>query len=154
MNTFPSWIHRTPEMIEALALADHERIDRQAIGRLFDLRKTATFYLLRRMGAEPIGHSLVISRSLLMARLREAQEHPQWRWERERRIRIRERIDSLRAQPDRKSLVPVDGALRQARQKSPACQQPFNYPRAYCPFVALTCRTSSNNLSCWPKRQT
>jgi hypothetical protein len=111
-----SWIHRIPEMIEALALAAHERIDRYTVEQLFDLRKTATFHLLRRMGAEPVGHSLVISRTLLMARLREAQEHPQWRWERERRIGIRERIDLLRPRPDRKSLVPVDAALRQAME--------------------------------------
>jgi hypothetical protein len=115
MNSYPSWIHRIPEMIEALALADREPIDRQAVERLFDLRKTAAFHLLRRMGAEPIGHSLAISRTFLMARLREAQEHPQWRWEGESRARIRERIDSLRA-TGRKSLVPMDAALRQAME--------------------------------------
>jgi hypothetical protein len=116
MNVYPSWIHRIPEMIEALALAAHERIDRQTVEQLFDLRKTAAFHLLRRMGAEPVGHSLAISRTLLMARLREAQEHPQWRWERERRIVIRERIDLLRPRSDRNSLVPVDAALRQAME--------------------------------------
>jgi hypothetical protein len=76
-------------LIETLALFDRERIDRQTVERLFDLRKTAAFQLLR-MGAEPVGHSLAISRTLLMARQREVQEHPQWRWERERRIRIRD----------------------------------------------------------------
>jgi hypothetical protein len=49
MNAYPSWIHRIPEMIETLALADRERIDRQTVERLFDLRKTAAFQLLRRM---------------------------------------------------------------------------------------------------------
>ena len=102
-------------MIETLALVDRERIDRQTAERLFDLRKTAAFQLLRHMGAEPVGHSLAISRTLLMARLREVQEHPQWRWERERRIRIRDRIDSLRVN-NRKSLVPIDVALRQATE--------------------------------------
>jgi hypothetical protein len=115
MNAYPSWIHRIPELIETLALVDRERIDRQIIERLFDLRKTAAFQLLRRMGAEPVGHSLAISRTLLMARLREVQEHPQWRWERERRIRIRDRIDSLRVN-NRKSVVPIDAALRQATE--------------------------------------
>jgi hypothetical protein len=115
MNAYPSWIHRIPELIETLALVDRERIDRQIIERLFDLRKTAAFQLLRRMGAEPVGHSLAISRTLLMARLREVQEHPQWRWERERRIRIRDRIDALRVN-NRKSGVPIDAALRQATE--------------------------------------
>jgi hypothetical protein len=112
MNAYPSWIHRIPEMIETLALADRERIDRQTVERLFDLRKTAAFQLLRRMGAEPVGHSLAISRTLLMARLREAHEHPHWHWERERRIRIRERIDQLRP-ANRKSIVPVTRDLRE-----------------------------------------
>lgn len=65
MNSYPSWIQRIPEMLEALALADGERIDRQSVERLFDLRKTAACQLLKRMGAESAGHSLVISRSLL-----------------------------------------------------------------------------------------
>jgi hypothetical protein len=112
MNAYPSWIHRIPEMIGTLALADRELIDRQTVERLFDLRKTAAFQLLRRMGAEPVGHSLVISRTLLMARLREAHEHPHWHWERERRIRIRERIDQLRP-ANRKSIVPVTRDLRE-----------------------------------------
>jgi hypothetical protein len=30
MNTYPSWIHRIREMIEALALIDADPIDRQA----------------------------------------------------------------------------------------------------------------------------
>ena len=63
MKVYPSWIHRIPEMLEALALAAHERTDRQTVEQLFDLRKTAAFHLLRRMGAEPVRHSLVISRT-------------------------------------------------------------------------------------------
>jgi hypothetical protein len=81
MNAYPSWIHRVPEMMEALALAGVERIDRRLVETLFDLRRTAAKELLRRMGADLCGHSLVISRGLLMARLREAYEHPGYRWE-------------------------------------------------------------------------
>jgi hypothetical protein len=112
MNTYPSWIHRIPEMIEALELVVADRIDRQTIENLFDLRKTAAFHLLRRLGAERCGHSLVIPRARLMARLRELQEHPDWRWERERHEHIRERIDDLHPSP-RRSLVPLNNALRQ-----------------------------------------
>ena len=61
MNAYPSWIHRIPEMLEALALADRERIDRPTAEWPFDLRKTAAFHMLQSMGAEPVGHSLVIS---------------------------------------------------------------------------------------------
>jgi hypothetical protein len=112
MNSFPSWIHRIPAMLEALELLTADRIDRQAIEQLFDLRKTAAFHLLRRLGAERCDHSLVISRSRLMARLRELQEHPDWRWERERRGEIRARIGDLRPRP-RRSLVSIGTQLQQ-----------------------------------------
>jgi hypothetical protein len=59
MNLYPSWIHRIPEMIEALKLHPGERVDRRTVENLFDLRKTAAFYLLRRLGAERCGKSLV-----------------------------------------------------------------------------------------------
>lgn len=45
MNSYPSWIHRIPEMIESLALLDREWIDRELVERIFDLRKTAAFHL-------------------------------------------------------------------------------------------------------------
>jgi hypothetical protein len=76
MNAYPSWIHRIPEMIEALALLDREWIDRALVERIFDLRKTAAFHLLRRMGAQRCGNSLVIGRGLLMARLRGGSGEP------------------------------------------------------------------------------
>ena len=76
------------------------------------MRKTAALHLLRRFGAERCGNSLAISRARLMARLREMQEHPDWRWERERREQIRARIDTLRPN-QRRSLVPVGEALQQ-----------------------------------------
>ena|ERR1035438_9661025 len=79
MNSYPSWIHRIPEMIEALALLDREWVDRQLVESVFDLRKTAGFHLLRRMGAQRCGNSLVIGRGPLMARLREAHENHDWR---------------------------------------------------------------------------
>jgi hypothetical protein len=64
-----------------LALLDTDRIDRRLVERLFDLRNTAAKDLLRRMGAQLVGNSFVISRGLQMARLREAAEHPQWSFE-------------------------------------------------------------------------
>jgi hypothetical protein len=111
MNFYPSWIHRIPEMLEALALLPDERIDRRRAEELFDLRRSAAHELLRRLGAERCGNALAISRSTLIARLREAQEHPDWRWERERRQAIRNRIETLRPAP-RKSQVPVTPELQ------------------------------------------
>src|ERR1039457_2942784 len=81
-------------------------------GNSLTCAKNAAFHLLRRFGAERCGNSLAISRARLMARLRETQEHPDWRWERERRERIRARIDTLRPN-QRRSLVPVGEALQQ-----------------------------------------
>jgi hypothetical protein len=114
MNSYPSWIQRIPEMMETLKSLKTERLDRQMIESLFDLRKTAAFHLLRRLGAERCGHSLVIGRACLLARLRELQDHPDWRWERERRTRIRTRIDDLNPSSRRRhSLAPIGAALQQ-----------------------------------------
>ena len=124
MNTYPSWIHRIPEMIEALALLDREWIDRALVERIFDLRKTAAFHLQRRIGAQRCGNSLVISRGRLMARLREAQENHNWRWESERRQAVQRRIESLQTQRQRKSLVPVDDALAKQMQELRAAGLP------------------------------
>ena len=120
MNAYPSWIHRIPEIIETLELTGADRIDRQTIENLFDLRKTA-FHLLRRLGAERRGHSLVIARARLMARLRERQEHPDWRWERERHEHIRANIDDLRPSP-RRSLVPNWAHPPKANQSNRYCR--------------------------------
>lgn len=98
-------------MLEALALLSDERIDRRRAEELFDLRRSAAHELMRRLGADCYGNSLAISRNKLMARLREAQEHPDWRWERERRQSIRNRIETLRPAP-RKSQVPVTPELQ------------------------------------------
>jgi hypothetical protein len=106
MNAYPSWIHRIREMIATLALAGAERIDRQAAERWFDLRATAAKALLRRMGAELCGHVLVISRAVLLARLGEAQEHPDWKWQVERRQAIRYRVEATRPGPPRWSRSP------------------------------------------------
>ena len=114
MNAYPSWIHRIPEMIEVHAMAEAEHIDRRVAERLFDLRGTAAKALLRRMGADLCGHSLVISRGLLMARLREAHENPDWRWEVQRRRTVHQRIESLRAKRQRPSLVPVQAEPQMA----------------------------------------
>ena len=51
--------------------------------------------------------SLVISRAVRMARLREAQEHPDWKWEGERRRAIRDRMEATRPGPPSRSVVPV-----------------------------------------------
>jgi hypothetical protein len=96
MNSYPSWIHRVSELLEMLALLDTDRIDRRLVERLFDLRNTAAKDLLRRMGAQLVGNSFVISRGLLMARLREAAEHPQWSFEINRRQRTSSRIAEMR----------------------------------------------------------
>ena len=49
--------------------------------------------------SELCGHALVISRAVRMARLREAQEHPDWKWEGERRRAIRDRVEATRGLP-------------------------------------------------------
>jgi hypothetical protein len=113
MNAYPSWIQRIPELLEILGLLDTERLDRQLIEHLFDLRKTAAADLLRRMGAERVGNSMMISRGRLMARLREASEHPDWKWEVDRRLRAARQIGQLRRDRQGRAKVLVSQLERQ-----------------------------------------
>ena len=62
MNSYPSWIHRIPEMLEVLALRPDERIDRRRAEELFDLRRSAAHELLRRFGAG--GHGGPVRRTM------------------------------------------------------------------------------------------
>jgi hypothetical protein len=117
MNSYPSWIQRIPEMIETLARLDREWIDRELAERILDLRKTAAFQWLRRLGAQRCSNSLVIARGLLIARLREAHENHDLRWEGERRQSVQRRTESLETQRRRKSLVPVDAALQKQMEE-------------------------------------
>ena len=122
MNFYPSWIHRIPEMLEALALLPDERIDRRRAEELFDLRRSAAHELLRRLGAERCGNALAISRSTLIARLREAQEHPDWRWERERRQSIRNRIETHRNTAARSPQIPSASYSRVTESNGHSCE--------------------------------
>ena len=128
-------------MIEILALADVERIDRQLTERLFDLRRTAAKTLLRRMGAELWGHSLVISRGPLMARLREVPENPEWTWEAQRRRAVQDRIQSV--QPERQAFL----KLSSERDHGPARA---GEPRDTSPGNHLgLCRKRAGNWGRW-----
>jgi hypothetical protein len=59
-----------------------------------------------------------------MARLREAHENHDWRWESERRQAVQQRIESLETQGRRKSLVPVDAALAKQMEELSAAGLP------------------------------
>jgi hypothetical protein len=59
----------------------------------------------------------VIGRGLLIARLREAHENHDLRWEGERRQSVQRRMESLETQRRRKSLVPVDAALQKQMEE-------------------------------------
>ncbi len=109
MHGYPSWLQRIPEMIEALGLIEAERIDRRVVERLFDLRRTAASELMRRLGAEQCGRCWIIGRGLLMARLREVQEHHEYQWETARRERVVRVIDEARRER-RRAVVPVTAA--------------------------------------------
>ncbi len=93
MNAYPSWIHRIPEMIEALALAGVERIDRQWAERLFDSAR------YRCQGAAPM-HGRGIVGPLAGDQpqpadgpVARALENPDWKWEAQRRRTVRDRLE-------------------------------------------------------------
>ena len=153
MNSYPSWIQRIPEMIETLARLDREWIDRELAERIFDLGQAAAFQLLRRLGAQRCSNSLVIARGLLIARLREAHENHDLRWEGERRQSVQWRIESLETQRRRKSLVPVDAALQEQMEELRTVGLPgtIQLTEDCSSSAATTWKISWANSSCSPK---
>jgi hypothetical protein len=60
------------------------------------------------MGAECCGHAPQGADGPLG----EAREHPDWKWEVERRQAIRDRVEATRPVPSRRSVVPVTAEWR------------------------------------------
>jgi hypothetical protein len=96
MNAYPYWIQRIPAILNLLETIETEQIDRQIIERLFDVRSSAAKAILNRLGAAQIGKSFVISRKLLVKRLRQMARDPDYRFEVDRRARVLQRIEDLK----------------------------------------------------------
>jgi hypothetical protein len=111
MNFYPSWIHRIPDIIARFALGRARRPpdDREPVWTCAGQRRSICLGASARNAGET--HSSLAATSWI-ARLREMQEHPDWRWERNRRERIRARIDNLRP-GSRRSIVCVDASLQE-----------------------------------------
>lgn len=93
LNSYTSWQRRIPAIIEQLAAAPAEFIDRKTIEKLTGLQRTAAGELLKRLGASQVGKSMGIGKGKLVARLRDMQESPEFTWVEEHRARVSEAID-------------------------------------------------------------
>ena len=81
---------------------------------------------------------MIIRRGLLVARLREAQEHPDWKWEAIRRQAVHGRIDNCNAARP-KSVVTVTSELQQQMENVAATGLPDTI-RFSAGYVTITCR--------------
>ena len=64
----PSWIHRLPQITQALEAPDAPPfLDRPAIERLFGLRRRQSIALLRRLGGYQVGKTFLVDRAVLLA---------------------------------------------------------------------------------------
>jgi len=109
MNAYPSWIHRIPEMIGDPGAG---RPPNASTGRRQSARLTCVLPPPKRCYAVWARNVLVISRTVLMARFAGNQEHPDWKWEVERRRAIRDLVETTRPGPPRRSVVPLTAELR------------------------------------------
>jgi hypothetical protein len=76
------------------------------------------------MGAQVAGNSFVISRGLLMARLREASEHPGWKFEVERRHRTSQQIAEMRREHSGRAKILISERQRQALSRQTSADLP------------------------------
>jgi hypothetical protein len=92
----PSWFHRIAEIREAVASASLAFLDRGDIEELFRVRRRQAVNLLHRLGASPLGTSLVVERARLLAFLDGNMTTDVFRNERRRREHVREALEVAR----------------------------------------------------------
>lgn len=74
MKALPGWFNRLPGIIETVEALPRQQFDRDSIGVLFDLERSAAAKLLSQLGAEKIGGRYWISRKHLLLRLHRMQK--------------------------------------------------------------------------------
>jgi hypothetical protein len=69
-NYYPTWARRIPAIVSILNAQDAKDLDREACELLFDIGRSATVEMMRRMGGRVLGNSLVIDSRTLARNLR------------------------------------------------------------------------------------
>ncbi len=93
MPAKPQWLLRVPEILEDLGALDTTVLDRPVIEKLFGVQRRQAINLLSHFGGYQTGKTFLIGREQLISRLEEIHAGEDYRFERERRVRLLEDLE-------------------------------------------------------------
>lgn len=119
MPAKPSWFRRVPEILEALrATADLPYLEREAIERLFGVRRRRAHQLMAAFGGVQIGKTYLVDRRQLVDALERIAGGDPFLWEVRRKAKLARVLEEAHRQV----------AGRKVRIASPASPAPGRWP--------------------------
>src|SRR5208282_4474250 len=85
-----------PEILAELSALDVPVVDRAVCERLFGLRRRRAIDLIRCFGGYQAGRTFLLDRPMLVARLEQIRDSPDFQLEWRRKERLSEKLDAMR----------------------------------------------------------
>jgi len=96
MPAKPRWLLHIPEILGQLRAVDFPLLDRAMCERLFGVGRRRAIDLMQRFGGYRSGNTVLVDRLELIAQLERLEQCPDALGERRRKVRLAEKLDSLR----------------------------------------------------------
>ncbi len=93
-----SWLLQIQGVLEQVRAIDVPVIDRSLCEQLFGVRRRRAIELMHFFGGYQSGNTIVLDRTDLIRRLEGLRSNPEFQQERERKMRLSERLTSMRQQ--------------------------------------------------------
>ena len=90
------WLLRVPHILETLRAVETAWLDRECIERIFDLRRRRAVQLLHVFGGFQAGKTFLVERERVVRRLEAILEGEEFRWEKQRRVRLSDALTEAR----------------------------------------------------------
>jgi hypothetical protein len=110
MPSKPSWFRRLRKITATVEATDSPFFDREALERVFGLKRRQAINLAHELGGYSVGKALLVPRETLVAFLAATGEGQAYQVEEHRRRRVREAVDEARRDLDARRVtfkVPV-----------------------------------------------
>ena len=110
------WLLRVPEILAELRALDVPVLDRAAIQRLFGFQRRRAIQLMHELNGYQAGHSFLVDRLSLIARLEALQKGDRFHQESRRRMRLEESVERMRRHAVAARVkIPVEPAVLDTR---------------------------------------
>jgi hypothetical protein len=97
----PFWLSRLSEILDTARNSEVPFLDRNAVEKLFDVRKRQAIRLMHKIGGYYVGKAFVVGRPAVVTWLKEVGANPRTYWAEAARERLEVSIEQTRAIRDR-----------------------------------------------------